>query len=481
MQLRCARQIAVVFLHLLPLLGRVSALEIDVNDPNSIKQAASSATWDMMTYYHGNETGAIPGYFHSWWEGAALFLALLNYWHTTGDTTYNKELTIGLQWQDQGSGKYMPANWSTGIGNDDQMFWGIAAMTAAEYKFPNPPTGDTWLTLAEGVFYDQSSDNGQGWDTTICEGGLRWQKFIAQSGYVMKNAVSNGGFMMLAARLAYYNQKDSFAAWAEKTWDWATTAGMIVNTTATWSIWDSLSKGTGGIVPDCTGPGHTQWTYNYGTFITGCAYMYAYKFGPVGIKGYAITNDTKWLYRTNKLLDALFQGFFLAKTGGGISDQTCEATDQCDEDANDPLFKGLTISWLMDVALVVPTLKPKILPKIQITASLAGPACTGHGGIACGGHLYGQYDGQASMENQITAVQVFSAAMLPYLKADAAPANVDTGGNSSSDAKPGGGDTDASLPVYKNITTGDRAGAGILTVLFITGLASMGGFLLMGA
>lgn len=154
------------------------------------------------------------------------------------------------------------------------MFWGIAAMTAAEYNFPNAPTGDTWLTLAEGVFYDQSSDNGQGWDTTICEGGLRWQKFIAQSGYVMKNAVSNGGFMMLAARLAMYTQKQSFADWAEKEWNWATTAGMIDNTT--WTVFDSISKGTGGKVADCTGPDHTQWTYNYGTFMTGCAYMYAF-------------------------------------------------------------------------------------------------------------------------------------------------------------------------------------------------------------
>lgn len=159
-------------------------------------------------------------------------------------------------------------------GNDDQMFWGIAAMTAAEYKFPNRPSGDTWLTLAEGVFYDQSGDSGQGWETTICEGGLRWQKFIAQSGYVMKNAVSNGGFMMLAARLALYNQKDSYGKWAEKVWNWANTAGMIDN--STWTVYDSISKGSGGKVADCTGPDHTQWTYNYGTFMTGCAYMYAY-------------------------------------------------------------------------------------------------------------------------------------------------------------------------------------------------------------
>lgn len=80
----------------------------------SIKDAASTTTYAMMTYYHGNETGHIPGAFASkWWEGAALFLALLQYWHFTGDTTYNEELRVGLQWQSGTDGDYMPSNYSS--------------------------------------------------------------------------------------------------------------------------------------------------------------------------------------------------------------------------------------------------------------------------------------------------------------------------------------------------------------------------------
>lgn len=68
----------------------------------------------MMTYYHGNETGHIPGAFASkWWEGSALFLALLQYWFYTGDTTYNEELSVGLQWQSGTDGDYMPSNYSS--------------------------------------------------------------------------------------------------------------------------------------------------------------------------------------------------------------------------------------------------------------------------------------------------------------------------------------------------------------------------------
>jgi hypothetical protein len=79
----------------------------------SIKDAASTSAYAMMTYYKGNETGHIPGAFASkWWEGAALFLALLQYWHFTGDTTYNDELRVGLEWQ-AGDGDYMPTNYSS--------------------------------------------------------------------------------------------------------------------------------------------------------------------------------------------------------------------------------------------------------------------------------------------------------------------------------------------------------------------------------
>jgi mannan endo-1,6-alpha-mannosidase len=68
----------------------------------------------MMTWYYGNETGQIPGAFpDKWWEGATLFLTLLQYWHFTGDTTYNSELSIGLQWQSGDSGDYMPSNYSS--------------------------------------------------------------------------------------------------------------------------------------------------------------------------------------------------------------------------------------------------------------------------------------------------------------------------------------------------------------------------------
>lgn len=67
----------------------------------------------MMTYYKGNETGQIPGAFPTkWWEGSALLLVLIQYWHFTGDSTYNDELRVGLEWQSGDDGDYMPSNYS---------------------------------------------------------------------------------------------------------------------------------------------------------------------------------------------------------------------------------------------------------------------------------------------------------------------------------------------------------------------------------
>lgn len=152
------------------------------------------------------------------------------------------------------------------------MFWGLAAITAAEQKFPNRPTGDSWTTLAIGVFNDQTEQE-SGWDSTGCGGGVRWQKQPFQSGYTMKNSVSNGGLMMVAARLAHYLEDDKYAKWAEKIWDWATDVKMVNN--QTWAIADSVSPaGPGG--KGCTPPDLTLWTYNYGVFMSGCAYMYAH-------------------------------------------------------------------------------------------------------------------------------------------------------------------------------------------------------------
>jgi len=116
---------------------------------------------------------------------------MLNYWYYTGDSSYNEVTTQALLHQAGNDGDFMPLNQTKTEGNDDQGFWGMAAMTAAEVKFPDPPnTSPGWLALAQGVFNTQVVR----YDTEHCGGGFRWQVFQFNNGYNYKNSISNGCF-----------------------------------------------------------------------------------------------------------------------------------------------------------------------------------------------------------------------------------------------------------------------------------------------
>lgn len=110
---------------------------------------------------------------------------LIDYWHYTDDTTYNTETMNAMTFQTGDGNNYMPSNVTLSLGNDDQGFWGMSAMLAAEVKFPNPPKDKPqWLALAQAVFETQASPSRH--DGT-CGGGIRWQIPFSNPGYDYKN------------------------------------------------------------------------------------------------------------------------------------------------------------------------------------------------------------------------------------------------------------------------------------------------------
>lgn len=243
-----------------------TALELDLGDNNSIKSAARTCADGMMSFYKGNLTGGIPGLLpgpYYWWEAGAMFGALIDYWYYTGDTTYNDVTTEALLFQVGPDENYMPPNQSKSLGNDDQAFWGIAAMTAAEANFPNPPADQPqWLALALAVFNSQTVR----WDTTSCGGGLKWQIFTFNNGYNYKNAISNGCFFNLGARLAMYTGNASYAEQADKMWDWSRSVGLLSDE---YFVYDGTDD-----TLNCTELNHIQWSYNAGVFLYGAATMW---------------------------------------------------------------------------------------------------------------------------------------------------------------------------------------------------------------
>lgn len=239
-----------------------------VRHTESIKSAAKTIAHGMVKYYTGNNTGDVPGNLpdpYYWWEAGAMFSALIDYWYYTGHSEYNEITMQAMLHQVGKDNDYMPKNQTLTLGNDDQAFWGMAAMNAAENKFPNPPSDKPqWLELVQAVYNSQVPL----WDSETCGGGLRWQKFQFNKGYNYKNSISNGCFINIAARLALYTKNDTYAEQAIKHWDWMDKVGLI---SPTYQIFDGTD-----VVKNCTELSHIQWTYNNGVLLGGAAAMYNY-------------------------------------------------------------------------------------------------------------------------------------------------------------------------------------------------------------
>lgn len=110
----------------------------------------------------------------------------MDYWKCTGDTKYNDLVMQGMQFQVGDDQDYQPSNVTLSLGNDDQGFWGMSAMLAAELAFPNPASDQPgWLALAQAVFNTQANPDRH--DDT-CGGGLRWQIPRTNNGYDYKNS-----------------------------------------------------------------------------------------------------------------------------------------------------------------------------------------------------------------------------------------------------------------------------------------------------
>lgn len=93
---------------------------------------------------------------------------LIDYWHYTGDSSYNDVLSKGVQHQIGDDKNMMPKNWTQSMGNDDQGFWGMTVLSMAETNFPAPPSDiPDWLALAQGVYNSQVPRI----DNTTCGGG----------------------------------------------------------------------------------------------------------------------------------------------------------------------------------------------------------------------------------------------------------------------------------------------------------------------
>ncbi|KAJ8123217.1 hypothetical protein O1611_g9648 [Lasiodiplodia mahajangana] len=445
---------ASIALYLLLSAGLVSAQVYKIDSNDDIISAAKSLAYDLMSYYHGNESGQTPGILpgpppagdYYWWEGGALWGTMIDYWHLTGDDTYNDVVTQGMLWQTGPNNNYMPPNWSASLGNDDQGFWGMSAMLAAEENFPNPSDDQPqWLALAQAVWNTQADPDRH--DST-CGGGLRWQIPFSNNGYDYKNSIANGIFFNLGARLARYTNNATYAKYAEDTWDWVVNVGLMDEN---YNIFDGAH-----VEKNCTDINRAQFSYNNGVFLLGAAYMYNF------------TGDAKWATRVNGLINATFNVFFPNDTAYEAS---CEEHMTCTTDMLS--FKGYVHRWMATATQIVPTIADTVLPVLQKSAQAAVNQCTGGtNGRTCGFQWSsGAFDGSVGAGQTMDVLAAVSSLLINESKA---PLTNSTGGTSvgDPDAGIGSGSISDDLPT---ITTADRAGAGVLTgVIILTAAAAFG-------
>lgn len=240
------------------------ALSVNVNQTSSIQQAARTIASNIVGLY--NSTSTTPGVFgepYYWWESGLAWDSLIKYTALTGDQSYVNAITEGLLFQVGPNNDYLPPNQTTSEGNDDQSFWALAAMTAAEVGFPSPNGSASWSTLAKNVFDEQAAR----WDDGTCEGGLRWQIFTFNNGYNYKNSLSNGNFVQLAARLARFTGNQTYLEWAQNATQWSIDIGLIGGGSQSGAVYDGTSTTT-----NCSQINHIQWTAAAGTYISGAAY-----------------------------------------------------------------------------------------------------------------------------------------------------------------------------------------------------------------
>ncbi|KAI1137801.1 glycoside hydrolase family 76 protein [Hypoxylon sp. FL0543] len=393
--------------------GALAGLTVDVEDADSVRAAAALVAEDLMTFYPGDKPGMTPGIFEAppdgeyyWWTGGALWGTLLNYRNHTGETKYDETISQGLAWQIGPSANYMPPNWTTTEGNDDQSSWALSAIAAEEIGFQEPGQNNSWLSIAENVFNDQSSADRRV-DDGECKGALRWQILSFNNGYDYVNSASNAGYFNLAAQLAHLTGNKTYEDAASDTFELLQNIGLI---SKNYDVYDGVHAS------DCKSINKVQFSYPAALLLQGAAYMYNHTGG-----------DDDWKERLDGLVSRTLAVFF---PNGVAFEPACEKQGSCNSDMH--FYRAELHRALGSTVEVAPYTADKILPVLKSSAKSAAAQCTGgDNGRLCGFEWSsGKFDGTTGPAQQMGVLE----ALVSILPAQGAAA-----GNSSSSNGAGNG------------------------------------------
>lgn len=158
---------------------------------------------------------------------------------------------------------------------------------------------------------------------------------------------------------------------------------------------------------------------------------------------------------------------FYPEQFNGVMYEICEPKDLCDADQES--FKAYLARWLAVAIQMAPFTHDMILPRLKHSAVAAAQTCVGpsqHNGgdYQCGMRWWKTgFDNKGGVGPQMTALNIISV-----LNVDRVPPPYSSNTGGTSQGNPGlGSDSDSDrLHVFETeITTADRAGAGIITIM----------------
>ncbi|KAF4467883.1 DFG5 [Fusarium albosuccineum] len=379
--------------------GKTAPKSLDITDTDSIKDVAASLAFDAMSYYSGNKSSVAkdlgdlqdPYY---WWVAGALWGSMLDYYHYTGDPSYNDVIIEALLARTNlgPDNDYMPPEHADEEGNDDLFFWGSAVLSAAERNFPQPNKKlPSWLDISVNVFNELVGR----WNMTACNGGLLWQIFPENpNGMTYKNSVSNGGFFQLAARLHRATGNGTYLEWANKIWDWSWEVGFIDDNN--YHVYDGAS-----VDDHCEKTTYHSFTYTSGIYLYGAAVLANY------------TEKPEWEDRSMRLLNGTDWFFSPFDNSTDIMyEAACETVNSCNYDMS--TFKGYLSRFMWQSVKMQPSLRDYVERFLQPSAKAAAQTCTGgKSGRECGMRWWvGGYDGNPGLGQQMCALEIVQGLLL---------------------------------------------------------------------
>lgn len=436
------------------LFATTQAIELDENSEDSIYDACKLLSTGLMDYYWGSKYGGVIGMFthpYYWWQAGGAFGGMIDYCYYFDNTTYVDTIIQAMMYQKGDDDNFMPLNQTSTEGNDDQVFWGIAAMQAAERNFTNPPVGQpSWFDLAAATFNTMKNR----WDDSSCGGGLRWQIFQWNNGYDYKNTVSNAGLFHLGARLLRYTGNDSYYLdWCDKAYDWLVDVDFINE-----NIWYAYDGATA--TSNCTTRTPYLWSYNLALLISGCAYMYNH------------TQEEKWL---NRVLGFLGSSKIFFDENGIMFESACMKIHTCKTDQR--AFRAYFARCLALTAVLVPQTYDTIYNRLETTAKGVANSCVGgYDGHTCGMNWsYPGWDGYYGLGEEMSALEVVQSLMIKTKKMIL---TLQDGASSTGDPL-FGNTTYKPQAKLLDLNKGDTAGASIITVIVGITIIALGYYVIV--